>query len=78
MNNNQQILVILVALLATFGNLLAITLTLNIAIAQDQNPPTTGKTNQNVTSSFGPNLPPSISVNNNITDGHGTQNTLTK
>jgi uncharacterized protein YwbE len=31
-------------------------MTLDIVLAQDQNPPTTGKTTQNTTSTFGPNL----------------------
>lgn len=34
-----------------------ISTTLHIALAQDQNPPTTGKATPNVTSTFGPNLP---------------------
>jgi hypothetical protein len=36
---------------------LVVATTLHMALAQDQNPPTTGKTTQNVTSTFGPNLP---------------------
>ena len=34
-----------------------ISTTLHIALAQDHNPPTTGKATPNVTSTFGPNLP---------------------
>lgn len=36
---------------------LVVATTLHMALAQDQNPPTTGKTTPNVTSTFGPNLP---------------------
>jgi hypothetical protein len=36
---------------------LVVATTSHMALAQDQNPPTTGKTTPNVTSTFGPNLP---------------------
>ena len=42
------------------------TMTLDIVLSQDQNPPTTGKTTQNTTSTFGPSLP---TTSGNITSG---------
>jgi len=49
--------VIAISILVPFIIAVVISTTLHIALAQDQNPPTTGKTTPNVTSSFGPNLP---------------------
>lgn len=43
------------------------TMTLDIVLSQDQNPPTTGKTTQNITSTFCPNLPTTSA--GNITSG---------
>jgi hypothetical protein len=47
--------------MSVFGVALVITTTPDVALAQDQNPPTTGKTTPNVTSTFGPNLPTTTS-----------------
>lgn len=43
-------------ILALFSVVLVLSIVSDIALAQDQNPPTTGKTAPNVTSTFGPNL----------------------
>lgn len=58
-----------VVLLAVFALTLLVmkTMTLDIVLSQDQNPPTTGKTTQNTTSTFGPNLPTTSA--GNITSG---------
>ena len=48
-------------------NIVMKTMTLDIVLSQDQNPPTTGKTTQNTTSTFGPNLPTTSA--GNITSG---------
>jgi hypothetical protein len=55
--NKRGRALIAVAILSVFGVALVITTTPHVALAQDQNPPTTGKTTPNVTSRFGPNLP---------------------
>jgi hypothetical protein len=55
--NKKGLALIAVAILSVFGVALVITTTPYVALAQDQNPPTTGKTTPNVTSRFGPNLP---------------------
>ena len=58
-----------VVLLAAFALTLLVmkTMTLDIVLSQDQNPPTTGKTTQNITSTFCPNLPTTSA--GNITSG---------
>jgi len=58
-----------VVLLAAFALTLLVmkTMTLDIVLSQDQKPPTTGKTTQNTTSTFGPNLPTTSA--GNITSG---------
>ena len=55
--NKKGRALIAVVILSVFGVALIITTTRDVALAQDQNPPTTGKTTPNVTSTFGPNLP---------------------
>jgi hypothetical protein len=45
-----------ISILALFSVVLVLSIVSDIALAQDQNPPTTGKTAPNVTSTFGPNL----------------------
>jgi hypothetical protein len=45
-----------ISILSLFSVVLVLSIVSDIALAQDQNPPTTGKTAQNVTSTFGPNL----------------------
>ena len=64
-NKKEQTVVLLAAFALTL--LVMKTMTLDIVLSQDQNPPTTGKTTQNTTSTFGPNLP-TISTGN-ITSG---------
>ena len=59
--NKKGLALIAVAILSVFGVALVITTTPDVALAQDQNPPTTGKTTPNVTSTFGPNLPTTTS-----------------
>lgn len=58
-----------VVLLAAFALTLLVmkTMTLDIVLSQDQNPPATGKTTQNTTSTFGPNLPTTSAVARNMT-----------
>ena len=56
--NKKGRALIAVVIMSVFGVVaLVITTTPDVALAQDQNPPTTGKTTPNVTSTFGPNLP---------------------
>ena len=55
--NKKGRALIAVVIMSVFGVALVITTTPDVALAQDQNPPTTGKTTPNVTSTFGPNLP---------------------
>jgi hypothetical protein len=69
--NNKGRALIAVAILSAFGVALVITTTLDVALAQDQNPPTTGKTTPNVTSTFGPNLPTTSSAGNTTPDRVG-------
>ena len=64
MNNRALIAVVI---LYAFVVALVITTRLDVALAQDQNPPTTGKTTPNVTSTFGPNLPTTSSSTGNTT-----------
>jgi hypothetical protein len=76
MNNKGRALIgalIAVVILSAFGVALVITTTPDVALAQDQNPPTTGKTTPNVTSTFGPNLPTttSSSASNTTSDKVG-------
>jgi hypothetical protein len=60
--NKKGRALIAVVIMSVFGVVaLVITTTPDVALAQDQNPPTTGKTTPNVTSTFGPNLPTTTS-----------------
>ena len=59
--NKKGRALIAVVIISVFGVALVITTTPDVALAQDQNPPTTGKTTPNVTSTFGPNLPTTTS-----------------
>ncbi|MBV9176454.1 MAG: hypothetical protein JO297_05400 [Nitrososphaeraceae archaeon] len=56
-----------IPILVTFIIAPVVVTTLHMAFAQDQNPPTTGKTTPNVTSTFGPNLPKTSSSAGNRT-----------
>ena len=71
--NKKGRALIAVVILSVFGVALVITTTPDVAVAQDQNPPTTGKTTPNVTSTFGPNLPTttSSSASNTTSDKVG-------
>jgi hypothetical protein len=59
--NKKGRALIAVVIMSVFGVAVVITTTPDVALAQDQNPPTTGKTTPNVTSTFGPNLPTTTS-----------------
>jgi len=66
--NKKGRALIAVVIMSVFGVVaLVITTTPDVALAQDQNPPTTGKTTPNVTSTFGPNLPTTTSSASNTT-----------
>jgi hypothetical protein len=72
--NKKGRALIAVVIMSVFGVVaLVITTTPDAALAQDQNPPTTGKTTPNVTSTFGPNLPTttSSSASNTTSDKVG-------
>ena len=72
--NKKGRALIAVVIMSVFGVVaLVITTTPDVALAQDQNPPTTGKTTPNVTSTFGPNLPTttSSSASNTTSDKVG-------
>jgi hypothetical protein len=71
--NKKGRALIAVVILCVFGVALVITTAPGVALAQDQNPPTTGKTTPNVTSTFGPNLPTttSSSASNTTSDKVG-------
>jgi hypothetical protein len=71
------VIAITIAILAA-GLIIAITVTttLDFASAQDLNPPTTGKTSPNLTSTFGPNMPTSSSSSaTGSTTSHGSNMT---
>jgi hypothetical protein len=57
MNDKGRSLIAISILVPFIIAVAVISTTLHIALAQDQNPPTTGKATPNVTSTFGPNLP---------------------
>ena len=57
MNDKARPLIVISILVPFIAAAVVISTTLHIALAQDQNPPTTGKTTPNATSTFGPNLP---------------------
>ena len=72
--NKKGRALIAVVIMSVFGVVtLVITTTPDVALAQDQNPPTTGKTTPNVTSRFGPKLPTttSSSASNTTSDKVG-------
>jgi hypothetical protein len=81
MHKKEQVLTtaitIRIAILAAVLTLaITVTTTIDFASAQDLNPPTTGKTSPNVTSTFGPNIPTIISssATGNMTS-HGSNMT---
>jgi hypothetical protein len=74
MNKKGRALIAVVIMSVVGVVALVITTTPDVALAQDQNPPTTGKTTPNVTSTFGPNLPTtttSSSASNTTSDKVG-------
>ena len=82
MHKKEQVLTTVIAItIAILGAVLIIaitvTTTLDFASAQDLNPPTTGKTSPNLTSTFGPNMPTSSSSSSATgrTTSHGSNMT---
>jgi hypothetical protein len=67
MNDKARALIVISILVPFIAAAVLISTTLHIALAQDQNPPTTGKTTPNATSTFGPNLPTTSSSAGNKT-----------
>ncbi|HET7390752.1 MAG TPA: hypothetical protein VFJ51_08000 [Nitrososphaeraceae archaeon] len=57
MNDKARPLIAISILVQFIIAAVVISTTLHIALAHDQNAPTTGKATPNVTSTFGPNLP---------------------
>jgi hypothetical protein len=48
-----------------------------LIVAQDLNPPTTGKTSPHVTSTFGPNIPGPATSSSSSTTDNGSQGSMT-
>ena len=77
MHKKEQVLTTVTILAAVLTLAIAVTTTVDFASAQDLNPPTTGKTSPNVTSTFGPNMPTtttSSSAATSNTTSHGSSN----
>jgi hypothetical protein len=83
MHKKEQVLTteitITIAILAAVLTLaITATTTADFVSAQDLNPPTTGKTSQNVTSTFGPNMPTATTSSSSATSNttsHGSNMT---